>query len=146
MKFEKFVKRVGVHGKIVRNGDDAWLICNGVGMLVPEGVKPFGDVKEPNDLIKAILKADIEDDELSLFRASLPYADSKPAEIVRVFKTDLDDEIGIHNENFGLIEKDDRLVYLEIETSEDNVEKFILVTDRVGNKIIGFISETLLNY
>ena len=146
MKFEKFVKRVGVHGKIVRNGDDAWLICNGVGMLVPEGVKPFGDVKEPNDLIKAILKADIEDDELSLFRASLPYADSKPAEIVRVFKTDLEDEIGINNENFGLIEKNDRLVYLEIETSEDNVEKFILVTDRVGNKIIGFISETLLKY
>lgn len=146
MKFEKFVKRVGVHGKIIRNGDDAWLICNGVGMLVPEGVKPFGDVKEPNDLIKAILKADIEDDELSLFRASLPYADSKPAEIVRVFKTELDDEIGIRNENFGLIEKDDRLVYLEIETSEDNVEKFILITDRVGNKIIGFISETLLNY
>lgn len=146
MKFEKFVKRVGVHGKIIRNGDDAWLICNGVGMLVPEGVKPFGDVKEPNDLIKAILKADIEDDELSLFRASLPYADSKPAEIVRVFKTDLDDEIGIRNENFGLIEKDDRLVYLEIETSEDNVEKFILVTDRVGDKIIGFISETLLKY
>lgn len=146
MKFEKFVKRVGVHGKIIRNGDDTWLICNGVGMLVPEGVKPFGDVKETNDLIKAILKADIEDDELSLFRASLPYADSKPAEIVRVFKTDLDDEIGIRNENFGLIEKDDRLVYLEIETSEDNVEKFILVTDCVGNKIIGFISETLLNY
>lgn len=146
MKFEKFVKRVGVHGKIVRNGDDAWLICNGVGMLVPDGVKPFGDVNEPNDLIKAILKADIEDDELSLFRASLPYADSKPAEIVRVFKTELDDEIGIRNENFGLIEKDDRLVYLEIETSEDNVEKFILVTDRVGDKIIGFISETLLNY
>lgn len=146
MKFEKFVKRVGVHGKIVRNGDDAWLICNGVGMLVPDGVKPFGDVKEPNDLIKAILKADIEDDELSLFRASLPYADSKPAEIVRVFKTDLEDEIGIRNENFGLIEKDDRLVYLEIETSEDNVEKFILVTDRVGDKIIGFISETLLKY
>ncbi len=146
MKFEKFVKRVGVHGKIVSNGDEAWLICNGVGMLVPEGVKPFGDVKEPNDLIKAILKADIEDDELILFRASLPYADSKPAEIVRVFKTDLDDEIGIRNENFGLIEKDDRLVYLEIETSEDNVEKFILVTDRVGNKIIGFISETLLKY
>ena len=146
MKFEKFVKRVGVHGKIVRNGDEAWLICNGVGMLVPEGVKPFGDVKEPNDLIKAILKADVEDDELSLFRASLPYADSKPAEIVRVFKTDLDDEIGIRNENFGLIEKDDRLVYLEIETSEDNVEKFILVTDRVGDKIIGFISETLLKY
>lgn len=146
MKFEKFVKRVGVHGKIVRNGDEAWLMCNGVGMLVPEGVKPFGDVNEPNDLIKAILKADIEDDELSLFRASLPYADSKPAEIVRVFKTELDDEIGIRNENFGLIEKDDRLVYLEIETSEDNVEKFILITDRVGNKIIGFISETLLNY
>lgn len=146
MKFEKFVKRVGVHGKIVRNGDDAWLICNGVGMLVPDGVKPFGDVKEPNDLIKAILKADIEDDELSLFRASLPYADSKPAEIVRVFKTDLDDEIGISNENFGLIEKNDRLVYLEIETSEDNVEKFILVTDRVGDKIIGFINETLLKY
>lgn len=146
MKFEKFVKRVGVHGKIVRNGDDAWLICNGVGMLVPDGVKPFGDVNEPNDLIKAILKADIEDDELSLFRASLPYADSKPAEIVRVFKTDLDDEIGISNENFGLIEKNDRLVYLEIETSEDNVEKFILVTDRVGDKIIGFINETLLKY
>lgn len=146
MKFEKFVKRVGVHGKIVRNGDEAWLICNGVGMLVPEGVKPFGDVNGPNDLIKAMLKADIEDDELSLFRASLPYADSKPSEIVRVFKTELDDEIGIRNENFGLIEKNDRLVYLEIETSENNTEKFILVTDRVGNKIIGFISETLLNY
>ena len=146
MKFEIFVKIFGVHRKIVRNGDEAWLICNGVGMLVPEGVKPFGDVNEPNDLIKAILKADIEDDELSLFRASLPYADSKPSEIVRVFKTELDDEIGIRNENFGLIEKNDRLVYLEIETSENNTEKFILVTDRVGNKIIGFISETLLNY
>lgn len=146
MKFEKFVKRIGVHGKIVKDGDKPWLICNGVGMLVPEGVKPFGNVDEPTSLMRMILNADIDDDELMLSRASLPYADSKPADIVRVFKTEAGEEIGISNENFGLIEKDDRLVYLEVEISDDNVEKFILVTDRMSNTTVGFISETLKNY
>lgn len=146
MKFEKFVKRVGVHGKIVKDGDRPWLICNGVGMLVPDGVKPFGNVDEPTSLMRTILNADIDDDELMLSRASLPYADSKPADIVRVFATDDGDEIGISNENFGLIEKDDRLVYLEVEISDENTEKFVLVTDRMSDTIVGFINETLLNY
>lgn len=39
MKFEKFLKGVGTHGEVVtRVNGEKWLVCGGVGMVIPKGV------------------------------------------------------------------------------------------------------------
>lgn len=140
MKFDKFVKRSGTHGSIVQSKDgDKWLICGDVAMVIPAGVNVLAtEISEGKPMFEAIIHANTEDDVLELVRATIP-ADGKVKDIVRIFATeDGENEIQIRNENFGLIEKADRLVYLQI---DDDVEEheFILITDRKGETVLGFI-------
>ena len=140
MKFDKFFKMVGTHGKVVKTVNNRWLVCDGVGMKIPAGVNTFGEVADPDDMFNAILTADIEDDVMELVRAELP-ANGKPSDITRIFATVIGDEVAISNANYGLLEKHDRLVYLEIEDNHGIDHKFILVTDIRGEEILGFIAE-----
>lgn len=143
MKFSKFFKRTDARGHIVTTKTgDKWLMCDNVAMLVPPGVNCLGaDITEAKPMFEAIVTADTEDDILELYRAELP-ADGKSKDIVRIFKTENADEIRITNADFGLLDRSDRLVYLEI---EDDVEShvFVLVTDRTGDEILGFIEGDL---
>ena len=139
MKFEKFFKLVGTHGQEVKTVNNRWLICGGVGMKIPTGVNTFGAEVDPDDMFNAILSADIEDDLLSLVRAEIP-ADGKATDIVRVFSTSFNDEVGISNAQYGLLEKHDRLVYLEIDDDNSIDHKYILITDMKGEEILGFIA------
>lgn len=139
MKFEKFFKSVGTHGQVVKTVNNHWLICGGVGMKIPTGVNTLGAEVDPDDMFNAILSADIEDDLLSLVRAEIP-ADGKATDIVRVFSTSYGDEVGISNARYGLLEKHDRLVYLEIEDDNRIDHKYILITDMKGEEILGFIA------
>lgn len=139
MKFDKFFKMAGTHGQVVKTVNNRWLICGGVGMKIPAGVNTFGAEADPDDMFNAILSADIEDDLVDLVRAELP-ADGKPTDISRIFATALGDEVKISNANYGLLEKHDRLVYLEIEDENEDVKKFILITDIKGEEIVGFIA------
>ena len=138
MKFEKFFKSVGTHGQVVKTVNNRWLICGGVGMKIPTGVNTFGAEVDPDDMFNAILSADIEDDLVSLVEAKIP-ADGKTTDIVRVFSTSFNDEVGISNAQYGLLEKHDRLVYLEIEDDYAIDHKYILITDMKGEEILGFI-------
>lgn len=144
MKFEKFLKGVGTHGQILeRANGDKWLICGGVGMRVPVGVENLlgaGEVGEKvKKIVEALVKADT-DDRVELKRASVS-ADGKASDIVRIFAgiNVLDEciEVGIHNSDFGLLEKRDQsLAYVEV---EDNVTaKFLLVLNN-DSDVIGFI-------
>ena len=142
MKFVKFLKSCGAFGRVYerRNGDK-WLICEGVGMKIPTGVMSLlgvGEVSEKaGEVIEAIIGSDI-DDKVILLRASIS-ADGKASDIVRVFSTQLADEVGISNANFGLLEKSDmNLAYLEIE-DEESVDRFLLVLDR-SDEVVGFIT------
>lgn len=143
MKFEKFFKSVGTHGLIVKKSDaESWLVCGGVGMRIPEGVNNLGVSQAPDRLFTAIVNSDTSDDVLTLKRAVLYEAEGKAKDIIRVFETDLGDEVGIYNAYFGLIEKKDVLTYLEIEEDDTGIEhKVIIVSDHRGD-IIGYIFGT----
>lgn len=150
MKFEKFLKRCGTHGQIVkRKNGDKWLICDGVGMLVPEGVVNLlgaGDVGEKTrEIVEAIVTADI-DDRVQLTDATVP-ADGGVRDIIRVFRNEFEtgSRVRIRNADFGLLErKDVLLAYLEIvddetEDTEAYYQDFLLVLDPLEN-VIGFIA------
>lgn len=144
MKFEKFLKSCGTHGQIVKtNSGDKWLVCGGVGMIVPKGVINLlgtGEASEATrEIVQGIVYADT-DDKITLTEAYLP-ADGRPSDIVRVFGNPKDDiYIGIHNADYGLLEKSDQnLAFLEIEDDDLNTSKFLLVLDHL-NEVIGFIA------
>ena len=146
MKFEKFFKSAGTHGLIVKKSEaESWLLCGGVGMKIPEGVNNLGVNKEPDDLFRAIVNSNSEDDLLVLREAVLMDPEGKANDIIRIFETDLGDRIGIYNASYGLLEKKDRLSYLEIEEDdpdnedETKISKFIVVRD-YNNEVIGFIA------
>jgi hypothetical protein len=142
MKFEKFLKSIGVHGHVyVRANGDKWLIGNGVGMMVPAGFKPFlGGTTVPDktgEIVEAIVRSDC-DEIVRLTRAELP-ADGKASDIVRVFASQYN-EIKIYNCDFGLIEKSDvNLSYLEIEDDDLNTLTYMVVFDDSQESVIGFI-------
>lgn len=146
MKFEKFFKSAGTHGLIVKKSEvETWLVCGGIGMKIPEGVNNLGVNKDPDEIFKAIVNSYSEDDLLVLKEAILKDPEGKANDIIRVFETDLGDRIGIYNGSYGLIEKKDRLTYLEIEEDdpdnedETKISKFIVVRD-YNNEVIGFIA------
>lgn len=145
MKFEKFFKSAGTHGLIVKKSEnETWLVCGGVGMKIPEGVNNLGVNKDPDPVFKAIVNSYSEDDYLVLKDAILKDPEGKANDIIRVFETDLGDRIGIYNTSYGLLEKKDRLSYLEIEKDDTDGEdpetlKFMVIRD-YDNQVIGFIS------
>jgi hypothetical protein len=146
MKFEKFFKSAGTHGLIVKKSDvESWLLCGGVGMRIPVGVNNLGVSVDPEPLFKAIVNSDPDDDYLTLKEALLFEPDGKIADVIRVFETDLGDRVGIYNPYYGLLEKKDRLTYLEIEATSPNDEtkvitaKYLVVRDHTG-EVIGFIT------
>lgn len=146
MKFEKFFKMAGTHGLIVKKSEsESWLLCGGVGMRIPEGVNNLGVSVEPERLFKAIVNSDPDDDYLALKEAVLFEPDGKIADVIRVFETDLGDRVGIFNPYYGLLEKKDRLTYLEIEATSPNDEtktitaKYVVVRDHTG-EAVGFIT------
>lgn len=146
MKFEKFFKATGTHGLIVKRSEaENWLVCDGVGMVIPTGVNNLGVSSDPKPLFKAIVNSNTEDDILTLKEAILNDPDGKARDIIRVFETDLGDRIGIYNSAYGLLERKDRLTYLEIEAEVENdpeavkTYKFMVVRN-YDNEPIGYIS------
>ena len=154
MKFEKFLKSVGTHGVVIERTEfEKWLVCDGVGMVIPRGVENLlGTAIESEyaTIVDVISPMDL-DDPVELVRAELPNADGKAADIYRVFATEYGvDEVAICNADYGLLEKKDLLGYLEIDVdvdengerlSEDKVKtvKYLLVFDQAHN-IVGFIT------
>ena len=141
MKFEKFFKSVGTHGLIVKESNGTpWLVCAGVGMRIPEGVNNLGVSVDPTPVFSAIVSSEPDGDFLGLKDAILPTPDGKAKDIIRVFETLLGDRVGICNADFGLLEKSDRLTYLEVEDDETMVTaKFAVVRDH-ADEVIGYIN------
>ena len=141
MKFEKFFKSVGTHGLIVKaNAVDSWLLCGGVGMRIPVGVNNLGVSVDPEPLFNAIVKSEPDDDYLTLAKAILEEADGKANDIIRIFETDVGDRVGICNKDYGLLEKKDRLTYLEVEDDKTGITSKIVVVRERDGEVIGFIT------
>jgi hypothetical protein len=143
MKFEKFFKSVGTHGLIVKKSEvESWLLCDGVGMRIPVGVNNLGVSVDPEPLFKAIVNSEPEDDYLRLVEAVIQDPEGKANDIIRVFETDLGERVGIWNKDYGLLEKKDRLTYLEIEDDDTGISSKIMVVRDYDNGVIGFITGT----
>lgn len=143
MKFEKFFKSVGTHGLIVKKSEvESWLLCGGVGMKIPVGVNNLGVSVDPEPLFMAIVKSEPDDDYLHLVEAIIHDPEGKANDIIRVFETDIGDRVGIWNKEYGLLEKKDRLTYLEIEDDEAGITSKILVVRDYDGDVIGFITGT----
>lgn len=141
MKFEKFFKSVGTHGLIVKKSEaESWLLCGGVGMLIPAGVNNLGVSVDPEPLFKAIVNSEPDDDYLSLVDAILDNPEGKANDIIRIFETDVGDKVGIWNKEYGLLEKKDRLTYLEVEDDKTGITSKIVVVRDYDGGVVGFIT------
>lgn len=141
MKFEKFFKSAGTHGLIVKaNAVESWLLCGGVGMLIPVGVNNLGVSVDPEPLFEAIVNSEPDDDSLALVDAILDNPEGKANDIIRIFETDVGDKVGIWNKEYGLLEKKDRLTYLEIEDEKTRITSKIMVVRDYDGGAIGFIT------
>jgi hypothetical protein len=150
MKFEKFLKGVGTHGEVIeRNEGEKWLVCGGVGMIIPKGVNNLLGKKWPGEyasIVDVIANAEL-DDKLKLVDAVLLDPTGNAGSIYRVFESELGERVGIINADYGLLEKSDLLGYGEVEVPKKDTEesdetmtiKYVLVYDRAGN-IQGFIT------
>lgn len=138
MKFEKFFKVVGTHGIIAKISDsEKWLICGGVGMKIPTGVNNLGVEANPEKILKAIVFADTDEEVLTLDRAILNDPEGKANQIIRIFCNSFD-TIGIYNADYGLLERKDKLTYLEIEDDENEMTRSFIIVSNNG-ETIGFI-------
>ena len=152
MKFEKFLKGCGTHGEVIeRNEAEKWLVCGGVGMIIPRGVDNLlGSAKdrEYGSIVDVIANAEL-DDVLTLKEAVLLDPSGNANAIYRVFESELGEKVGIVNADYGLLEKKDVLGYGEIEipakyegddiVEEEKTIKYILVYDH-NCKLQGFIT------
>lgn len=147
MKFEKFLKGCGTHGDVVtRENGEKWLVCGGVGMVIPKGVDTLLGGEWPKDYGSVVdVLADAEyDDPLTLKEAIILNPTGNASSIYRVFETELGERVGIINGDFGLLEKKDLLGYGEIELpaeedEEARIVKYVLVYEPNGT-IQGFIT------
>lgn len=147
MKFEKFLKSVGTHGEVVTlNESEKWLVCGGVGMVIPRGVENILGTAKTQDyasIVRALTYAEY-DEPLELSKAVLLDPAGNAKAIYRVFKSAFNSTVGICNADYGLLEKKDRLGYYDIEipATEDRearVVKFIVVYDDT-DQVRGFIT------
>lgn len=156
MKFEKFLKGVGTHGEVIeRSEGEKWLVCGGVGMIIPRGVENILGVTKETDYASIVdVIADVElDDPLELKEAVLLDPTGNAKSIYRIFETEYGDKVGIINADYGLLEKKDLLGYGEIEvpakcdedgviTEEEMTIKYVLVFEPSGT-LQGFITGSL---
>lgn len=152
MKFDKFLKNVGMMGQIhERENGDRWLVCGGVGMKIPVGaVNLLGSgvaTDKEKELIEEIVHSDT-DTKVTLSRAILKEADGKASDIIRVFANDTTKErylheVGIYNGDFGLLEKaDQNLAVINVEDPDDelDVTSYLLILDHTDDEVQGFIT------
>ena len=146
MKFEKFLKSVGTHGKVVSlNESEKWLVCDGVGMVIPRGVDNLlgRDAAQDDSIVRTLAYAE-NDELLELTKAVILEPAGNAKAIIRVFESTLGSTVGICNADYGFLEKKDRLGYCEVEIPETEdkaaeTEKFIVVFDN-SDHVVGFIN------
>lgn len=146
MKFEKFFKSAGIYGKVISRGYKKWLVCGGVGMVVPDGLCENLSKGVDSGKAKMIVDALCEtfDQEPVVLSRAYLAKDGRPSEVLRIFRDDGGNEVAISNKDFGLLERSDIALYwvdIEDDTDEDKdpqTLRFLIVQDSDDN-VIGFI-------
>lgn len=141
MKFKKFMKELGVNGKIFKNGEDRWLVSPSVAMLIPKEVGVIladVEIEAPNWFKEAVTK-DYEANICHLTKAVILDAEGKANSIIRVFETEDGESIGIKNPFFALLEKDD---ILNIYTNDKDQKSLrVIAYEDYKPKCVGIIMQ-----
>lgn len=149
MKFEKFVKSLGLNGVIHERGNgERWITGNTVTMKIPEAVK--GVMAKSIAVMPATFEEYVNYEYTgipsNLSRAIMPTGDAAIKDCIRVFTSENGMyECGINNNDFALIEKSD-VVEMYISTNKktyDYEPKGLLIKKYVSNEkdpeLVGFI-------
>lgn len=113
MKFEKFAKKTGANGKIMKAHGFNFLTSCDVAMIIPDFAVNFYQITKADEslLIGEIFK-NFDDDLLKyaeLERAIVLEADGGAKSIRRIFRNHDGQEVSISNEAFGMLEKQDKV-------------------------------------
>ena len=141
MKFEKFIKRAGINAVIVTDiKNNRWIYNEGVAMLIPPAVDNYGDATAmlPDNVIEGLHSIDPDTtDRAELIRAEIP-ADGKAKEITRIY-ADADFEFAVHNTDWALIERSDR-VFIAVDDADKPAALAIYHDEQISGVIfpIGF--------
>ena len=122
MKFEQFIKNAVPYGCTIDMGEQGkWLKSGCVYMKIPESIGTIGNVLRSDEILEFALNNLDMAEEASLTDAYLPEADSKAAQIIRVFSSAFDEKVNVKmsNKTFGMIEKKDMCL---IDSSEGEFE------------------------
>lgn len=149
MKFEKFVKSLGVHGVIhERKNGERWITGMWETMKIPEnvnGVMAKAIVEMP-ERVEDYINYEHTGTPCELNRAFMPQGDSAIKDCVRIFvTTDNKFECGIRNNDYALIEKSDvveMFIGQNDETFEDEPQALLIkrfVTDVKEPDLVGII-------
>lgn len=132
MKFERFVKKVMPHGVTLTVNGEKWLSSGNMFVKIPDWCGPMGVESKDNGVLKRILnEAEWGENPAELKKAYLPDADSKAKDIVRVF-SDGNNDVGISNEQFSLIEKHD-MCLVAVYINDDDFEDVALLIGKYAD-------------
>lgn len=149
MKFEKFVKSLGVNGVIhERKNEDRWISGFSVSMKIPENVQGIMGkvIAEMPAVMEEYINFEHSSVPCELYKAYMPEADSGIKDCIRIFRTaDNQHECGVRNNDFALIEKSD-VVEMYIGTNPDTFDyepKALLIKrfapDKKEDELVGLI-------
>ena len=143
MKFEKFAKNSGIYGQIVElEAGDKWLVCNGIGMMVPNGLTNLLGIGTAPEKVQRVVESitEVDTDDKVVLTSAYLKADGKPTEIVRIFGDEFGYGVGIKNKDFGLIERSDvNMCHVEIVLEDGEELRCLVILDR-NDEPVGFIA------
>lgn len=147
MKFEKFAKKTGAHGKLVKAHGYSFLVKDDVAAVIPDFALNFYQITkaEESAVLNGVMN-DFDIDELvrvaELNRAIVTEADGSTNAIRRIFCDHTGKEVSISNDAFGLLEKKDSVFTGTVDIADERTVNYLVVIKNLD--IVGVIFQNLI--
>ena len=135
MKFEKFAKKTGAHGKLMKGHGYSFLVSGEDAARIPDFALNFYQTAKADESMLLTKVFNIFDiDELAkvaeLNRAIVLEADGSSSAIRRIFQDHSGKEVSISNEAFGLLEKQDHVYTGSIDFNEKSINYLVVIKNQ----------------
>ena len=135
MKFEKFAKKIGAHGQLVKAFGYSFLVAGPTAVVIPDFALDFYQTAkaEKSEILTKVFEI-FDIDELAkvaeLSRAIVLEADGSSSAIRRIFQDHNGKEVSISNEAFGLLEKQDHVYTVSIDVDEKTINYLVVIKNQ----------------
>lgn len=147
MKFEKFAKKIGAHGKLVKAHGYSFLVKDDVAAVIPDFALNFYQITKADE--SAVLNNVFDNFDLDdlakvaeLDRAIITEADGSTNAIRRIFCDHNGKEVSISNDAFSLLEKKDSVFTGTVDIDDDRTVNYLVVIK--NQDIVGVIFQNLI--